>query len=51
MLETAQSKHVDAARDQGSELRQAFTKEGCDRCRWAGRYAHAKQYKRVVGIP
>ena len=47
MLETARSKLVDAAKDQGIELKQTFAKEGSHLSRKAGRYAHAKQYKRM----
>jgi IS5 family transposase len=47
MLETARTKLVAAAKDQGIELKQAFAKEGNHLCRKAGRYAHAKQYKRM----
>jgi len=47
MLETARTKLVAAAKDQGIELKQTFTKQGRHLCRKAGRYAHAKQYKRM----
>lgn len=47
MLETARSKLVEAAKGQGIELKQTFAKEGSDLARRAGRYAHAKQYRRM----
>ena len=47
MLETARAKLVDAAKDQGIELKQTYAKEGNRLARQAGRYAHAKQFKRM----
>ena len=47
MLETARTKLVDAAKDQGIELKQTYAKEGNRLARQAGRYAHAKQFKRM----
>jgi IS5 family transposase len=47
MLETARSKLTEAAKGQGIELKQTFAKEGSDLARGAGRYAHAKHYKRM----
>ena len=47
MLETARSKLVEAAKAQGIELKQTFAKEGAHLTRKAGRYAHAKQYRRM----
>jgi IS5 family transposase len=47
MLETARTKLVAAAKDQGIELKQTFAKEGNHLCRKAGRHADAKQYKRM----
>lgn len=47
LLETARVKLVDAAKDAGIELKQTFAKEGKDLSRRAGRYAHARQFKRM----
>lgn len=47
MLETERLKLVECAKDQGIELKQTFAKEGSVLTRKAGRYAHAKQYKRM----
>ena len=47
LLETARSKLVEAARDAGIELKQTFAKEGKLLGFKAGRYAHAKQFKRM----
>jgi len=47
MLETARAKLVVAAKDQGIELKQTYAKEGNRLSRQAGRYAHAKQFKRM----
>lgn len=47
LLETARIKLVDAAKDAGIELKQTFAKEGKELCRKAGRYAHARQFKRM----
>ena len=47
LLETARSKLVAAAQDAGIELKQTFAKEGRLLGFKAGRYAHAKQFKRM----
>jgi IS5 family transposase len=47
LLETARTKLVEAARDAGVQLRQTFAKEGKELGRKAGRYAHARQFKRM----
>ena len=47
LLETARSKLVEAAQDAGIELKQTFAKEGRLLGFKAGRYAHAKQFKRM----
>jgi IS5 family transposase len=47
LLETARVKLVAAAKDAGIELKQTFAKEGKDQGRKAGRYAHARQFKRM----
>ena len=47
LLETARSKLVQAAQDAGIELKQTFAKEGRLLGFKAGRYAHAKQFKRM----
>lgn len=47
LLETARIKLVDAARDAGIDLKQTFAKEGKELGRKAGRYAHARQFKRM----
>ena len=47
LLETARLKLVEAARDAGIDLKQTFAKEGKDLGRKAGRYAHARQFKRM----
>ena len=47
LLETARSKLVAAAQDAGIELKQTFAKEGRLLRFKAGRYAHAKQFKRM----
>jgi IS5 family transposase len=47
LLETARSKLVQAAKDAGIDLKQTFAKEGQDLSRKAGRYAHARQFKRM----
>ena len=47
LLETARTKLVEAAKDAGIELKQTFAKEGQQLSRKAGRYAHARQFKRM----
>lgn len=47
LLETARDKLVQAAKQAGLELKQTFAKEGRVLGFKAGRYAHAKQFKRM----
>ncbi|WP_257216577.1 transposase, partial [Allopusillimonas soli] len=47
LLEVARQKLAQAAKDSGILLRQTYAKEGKDLARRAGRYAHAKQYRRM----
>ncbi len=47
LLEVARTKLVDAAKDAGIPLKQTFAKEGTALSRQAGRYAHARQFKRM----
>ena len=47
LLETARAKLVSAAQDAGIELKQTFAREGRLLRFKAGRYAHAKQFKRM----
>ncbi len=47
LLETARVKLVEAAKDAGIDLKQTFAKEGKELGRKAGRYAHARQFKRM----
>jgi len=47
LLEVARTKLVEAAKDAGIELKQTFAKEGKELGRKAGRYAHARQFKRM----
>lgn len=47
LLETARVKLVEAAKDAGVDLKQTFAKEGQHLSRKAGRYAHARQFKRM----
>ena len=47
LLETARAKLVEAAKDAGVDLKQTFAKEGKELGRKAGRYAHARQFKRM----
>jgi len=47
LLETARAKLVGAAQDAGIELKQTFAKEGRLLRFKAGRYAHARQFKRM----
>lgn len=47
LLEAARDKLVEAAKDAGIGLKQTFAKEGRELARKAGRYAHARQFKRM----
>lgn len=47
LLETARLKLVEAAKAAGIPLKQTFAKEGGQLSRQAGRYAHARQFKRM----
>jgi len=47
LLETARTKLVEAAKDAGIDLKQTFAKEGKALSRKSGRYAHARQFKRM----
>ena len=47
LLETARLKLVEAAKDAGIDLKQTFAKEGRYLNHKAGRYAHARQFKRM----
>lgn len=47
LLETARSKLVEAAKQAGIGLKQTFAREGKQLARQAGRYAHARQFKRM----
>lgn len=47
LLETARTKVVEAAKANGIELKQTYAKEGQQLAFKAGRYAHARQYKRM----
>lgn len=47
LLETARRKLVAAAKEAGIAVKQTFAKEGQDLARKAGRYAHARQFKRM----
>ena len=47
LLETARIKLVEAAKAAGIPLKQTFAKEGGQLSRQAGRYAHARQFKRM----
>ncbi len=47
LLETARVKLVEAAKDAGVDLKQTFAREGKELSRKAGRYAHARQFKRM----
>jgi transposase, IS5 family len=47
LLEIARVKLVEAAKDAGIELKQTFAKEGRYLSHKAGRYAHARQFKRM----
>lgn len=47
LLEVARSKLVEAAKDVGMSLKQTFAKEGKRLSHKAGRYAHARQFKRM----
>ena len=50
LLETARAKLVQAAQAVGIELKQTFAKEGRLLRFKAGRYAHARQFKRMRGV-
>ena len=50
LLETARAKLVAAAQDAGLELKQTFAKEGRQLRFKAGRYAHAKPFKRLCRV-
>ena len=47
LLETAREKLVELAREQGVALKQTYAKEGAYLRFKAGRYAHARQFKRM----
>ena len=47
LLEVARTKLVEAAKEAGIELKQTFAKEGKALARQAGRYAAARQFKRM----
>ena len=47
LLETARAKLVEAAKGAGIDLKQTFAMEGKELGRKAGRYAHARQFKRM----
>jgi len=47
LLETARAKLVEAAQEAGVELKQTFAKEAGSLRYKAGRYAHARQFKRM----
>jgi transposase, IS5 family len=47
LLETARAKVVEAAQANGIELKQTYAKEGHDLRFKAGRYAHARQFRRM----
>ncbi|WP_323012059.1 IS5 family transposase [Castellaniella sp.] len=47
LLEVARDKLAEAAKAHGICLKQSYAKEGRDLARRAGRYAHAKQYRRM----
>jgi len=49
LLNTAREKLVEAAQREGIELRQSYARVGPQKQLQAGRYAHAKQYKRMRG--
>lgn len=47
MLETARAKLVEAAKANGIDLKQTYAKEGRALSAQAGRYAHARQFRRM----
>lgn len=47
LLETARTKLVEAAKEAGIPLKQTYAKEGKALSRKAGRYAHARQFRRM----
>ncbi len=49
LLEIARAKLVDTAKGVGLALKQTHAKEGAQLSRKAGRYAHARQFKRMKG--
>ena len=49
LLNAAREKLVEAAQREGIELRQSYARVGPQKQLQAGRYAHAKQYKRMRG--
>jgi len=49
LLETARTKLVEVAKDAGIGLKQTYAKEAAQLSRKAGRYAHARQFKRMKG--
>ena len=49
LLETACTKLVEVAKDAGIGLKQTYAKEAAQLSRKAGRYAHARQFKRMKG--
>lgn len=49
LLEVARRKIAEAAKAHGIALKQSYAKEGRELARKAGRYAHAKQYRRMHG--
>jgi len=50
LLETARAKLVQAAKEAGVPLKQTFAKEGKGLHFMAGRYAHARQFKRLLRV-
>jgi IS5 family transposase len=49
LLETARTKLVEVAKEAGIGLKQTYAKEAAQLSRKAGRYAHARQFKRMKG--
>ena len=47
LYDTARRKLVEAARREGVKLRQSYARKGPEAVRRAGRYAHAKQFRRA----
>lgn len=50
LLETARTKLVSVAKDAGIGLKQTYAKEAAQLSSKAGRYAHARQFKRMKGV-